>query len=79
MILSTPEPDLNHSSSNPAREEMFHREIEEKNSKLQLRNWLSLHGNWFREFIFFHYLNRTSLFTTSVWTGTMLHSHHSLC
>lgn len=53
MILSTPEPDSNHSSSNPAREEMFHREIEEKTSKLQLRNWLSLHGNWFREFIFF--------------------------
>lgn len=78
MIFSTLGPDWNHSPSNPAREVVFHREIEEKTSKLQLSNWLSLHRDWFREFIFFQYLNKTSLYTTSVWTGTVLHSHHSL-
>lgn len=52
MIFSTLEPDLDHSPSNPTREEMFHREIEEKNSKLQIRNWLSLLGNLFGEFGF---------------------------
>lgn len=66
MIFSTLESDLNHSPLNPARDEMFHREIEEKTSKLQLRNWLSLHGNWFGGLVFFYYLNKTILYTSSV-------------